>query len=93
MTGVQTCALPICLSKVIPEVHPDWLVLRPAEADRVRSAAPGLLTETYSAVKTFDASERIASYKWLPGRAYLRYDEKFIVFKRNPVGATNESLR
>jgi hypothetical protein len=52
-----------------------------------------LLTETYSSVKVFDASERLASYHWLPGRAYLRYDEKFIVFKRNPVGATNESLR
>jgi len=81
------------LPKVIPEVHPDWLVLRPAEAERVRTAAPGLLTETYSSVKVFDASERLASYHWLPGRAYLRYDEKFIVFKRNPVGATNESLR
>ena len=79
----------VSLSKVIPEVHPNWLVLRAAEADRVRAAAPGLLTETYAAVKVFDASERIASYQWLPGRAYLRYDEKFIVFKRNPVGGTN----
>jgi hypothetical protein len=34
-------------------------------------------------VKVFDASERIASYRWLPGRAYLRYDEKWIVFKRH----------
>jgi hypothetical protein len=83
----------ISLPKVIPEVHPDWLVLRLAEADRVRAAAPGLLTETYSAVKVFDASERIASYQWLPGRAYLRYDEKFIVFKRNQAGGTNESPR
>ena len=80
----------ISLPKIIPEVHPDWLVLRPAEADRVRAAAPGLLTETYSAVKVFDASERIAAYRWLPGRAYLRYDEKFIVFKRNQVGNTNK---
>jgi hypothetical protein len=73
----------ISLPKIIPEVHPDWLVLRPAEADQIRAAVPGLLTETYSAVKVFDASERIASYRWLPGRAYLRYDEKWIVFKRH----------
>jgi len=79
----------VSLPKVIPEVHPDWLVLRAAEADRVRAAAPGLLTETYAAVKVFDASERIASYSWLPGRAYLRYDEKFIIFKRKPIGDTN----
>ena len=86
---LKTTSLP----KVIPEVHPEWLVLRPAEADRVRAAAPGLLTEAYSAVKVFDASERLASYRWLPGRAYLRYDEKFIVFKRNPVGVTAQSHR
>jgi hypothetical protein len=79
------------LSKVIPELHPDWLVLRPAEADRLRTAVPGLLTEAYSAVKEFDASKRIASYKWLPGRAYLRYDEKFIVFKRNPTAGLDRS--
>jgi hypothetical protein len=83
----------ISLPMVIPEVHPDWLVLRPAEADRVRTVAPGLLTETYSAVKVFDASDRIASYQWLPGRAYLRYDEKFIVFKRNHAGDMDQNRR
>jgi hypothetical protein len=81
------------LSKVIPEVHPDWLVLRPTEADRLQRAVPGLLTEAYSAVKEFDASERIASYRWLPGRAYLRYDEKFIVFKRNRAAGMDQSHR
>lgn len=81
----------ITLSKVIPEVHPDWVVLRPAEADRIRMAAPGLLTDTYSAVKVFDASERIASYRWLPGRAYLLYDQKFIVFKRHHAGSMDQS--
>ena len=77
--------------KIIPEMHPDWLVLRTTEAERLRAAAPGLLTATYAAVKEFDASERIASYRWLPGRAYLRYDEKWIVFKRNPVSRTTQS--
>ena len=76
---LKTTSLP----RIIPELHPDWLVLRPVEADRIRMAVPGFLSDTYSAVKVFDASERIASYHWLPGRAYLRYDEKFIVFKRN----------
>ena len=71
------------LAEVIAEVQPDWLVLRPAEADPVRKARPRLLTEAYSTVKVFDASERVASYHWLPGRGYLLFDQKFIVFKRN----------
>jgi hypothetical protein len=74
---------------VIPELQPDWLVLRPAEAGGIHTASPRLLTEVYSAVHFFDVSERLASYLWLPGRGYLRYDEKFIVFKRNPGFATD----
>jgi hypothetical protein len=71
------------LAKVIAEVQPDWLVLRPVEADPVRKAKPRLLTETYSTVRVFDASERVAAYHWLPGRGYLLFDQKFIVLKRN----------
>jgi hypothetical protein len=71
------------LAKVIAELQPDWLVLRPAEADLVRKARPRLLTEAYSAVRVFDASERVASYHWLPGRGYLLFDQKFIVLKRD----------
>ena len=71
------------LAKVIPELQPDWLVLRPSEADPIRQAAPGLLTRDFSEVKVFDASDRVASYCWLPGRGYLLFDQKFIVFKRN----------
>jgi hypothetical protein len=71
------------LAEVIAEVQPDWLVLRPAEADSVRKAGLRLLTEAYSTVKVFDASERVASHHWLPGRGYLLFDQKFIVLKRN----------
>jgi hypothetical protein len=71
------------LAEVIAELQPDWLVLRPVEADPVRKATPRLLTETYSTVKVFDASERVASHHWLPGRGYLLFDQKFIVLKRN----------
>jgi hypothetical protein len=73
------------LAEVIAEVQPDWLVLRPAEADSVRKARPRLLMEAYSTVRVFDASERIAAYRWLPGRGYLLFDQKFIVFKRHNV--------
>ena len=70
-------------AKLIPELRPDWLVLRANEAEQVRALAPRLLTDAYSPVKVFDVSSRLASYRWLPGRAYLRYDEKYLVFKRN----------
>ena len=70
-------------AKLIPALRPDWLVLRANEADQIRTQAPRLLTDAYSAVKVFDVSSRLAAYRWLPGRAYLRYDEKYVVFKRN----------
>jgi hypothetical protein len=70
------------LGEVIAELRPNWVVLRPAEVETVRKAKPRLLTEAYSAVKEFDASERVASYHWLPGRGYLLFDQTFTVFKR-----------
>jgi hypothetical protein len=76
-------------ASLIPELGPDWLVLRSAEAGRIQNATPRLLTEEYSAAKVFDASERLASYHWLPGRGYLGYDDNFIVFKRNQPGGTD----
>ncbi len=67
-----------------PELQPDWLVLRPAEANLVGKAKPDLLTTAYSKAREFNASDRVAAYRWLPGRGYLLFDQKFIVFKRNP---------
>jgi hypothetical protein len=69
---------------LIPALQPDWLVLRRAEAERIRQSAPLLLSEGYVEAKVFDASQRLASYRWLPGRGYLVFDAQFIVFKRNP---------
>jgi tetratricopeptide (TPR) repeat protein len=79
-------------AKIIPEVQPDWLVLRPVEANEVYRATPYLLTEAYSAVKVFDASDRVASYHWLPGRGFLRHDERFIVFNHNRIRAEAHTL-
>jgi hypothetical protein len=73
---------------LIPELQPGWLVLRSSEANLLQSIAPDLLTNRYSAAKVFDASERLASYRWLPGRGYLEYDKTFIVFRRKRVNDT-----
>jgi hypothetical protein len=70
-------------AKLIPELHPDWLVLRPREAKVVGQENSLLLTRSYSEVKSFDVSDRISSYCFLPGRDYLLYDETFFIFSRN----------
>ncbi len=70
-------------ARLIPELKPDWLVLRKIEAAQIQQAAPRVLTEDYAPVKTFDASQRVAAYSWLPGRGYLNFDETFIIYKRN----------
>ena len=77
--------------KLIPELHPDWLVLRLDETDSLRKADPSLLTQRYSMAKTFDVSERIKSYRWLPGRGYLAFDQTFVVFRLNKNNAAGQN--
>jgi hypothetical protein len=79
-------------ARLIPELKPDWLVLRALEVQQIQEANPRLLMEDYTSVKVFDASEHIAAYRWLPGRGYLNIDETFIIFKRNS-GASTDSRR
>ena len=72
---------PFPFTVIIGELVPDWLVLRPWEVAEVGKNIP--LTPLYDPVKTFDVSERVKSYRWLPGRDYLQCDQTFIVFRRN----------
>jgi hypothetical protein len=79
---------------LIRELRPDWLVLRPepdAMMADIQQTDPLLLTQQYAAVKTFDASDRVASYPWLPGRSYLSVDQTFVVFRRNRDDASTGS--
>ena len=69
--------------QLIPELEPDWLVLRPGEANSIHKKNQRLLTQTYSLVKTFDVSQQLESYRWIPGRDYLLGDQTFMIFKRN----------
>lgn len=67
---------------LIRELKPDWLVLRQTEAQTIGEGAPELLTRAYEPVKTFDVSEAVRSYAWLPGRGYLEKDQTYVVFRR-----------
>lgn len=70
-------------AQLIPELEPDWLVLRPGEAESIHQKNQLLLTQSYSLVKIFDVSEQLDSYRWIPGRNYLLGDQTFMIFKRN----------
>ena len=69
-------------AEIINYLRPEWLVLRPYEIDQAEATYSELLTQTYAPVKTFDVSEEISSYDFLPGRDYLQFDQTFTVFKR-----------
>ena len=71
-----------CFAALISFLNPEWLVLRPYEADRVRMDDPTLLGQVYTLEKTFDVSAELASYKFLPGRNWLQFDQTFLIFKR-----------
>jgi hypothetical protein len=71
-----------CFAALISFLNPEWLVLRPYEADTIRTDNPTLLTRVYALAKTFDVSSELASYKFLPGRNWLQYDQTFLIFKR-----------
>ena len=64
-------------------LKPDWLVLRPMEQSG-RFVDAEEIKQNYELVQLFDASEKIKSIRWLPGRPYLQYDQTFGVFKRKP---------
>jgi hypothetical protein len=72
---------------LIGELKPRWLVLRAREVQGIRKNDPELLTRTYESVKTFDVSEKVRSYAWLPGRGYLMTDQTYTIFKRNETPA------
>jgi len=70
-------------SVLISELKPEWLVLRPKEISTIQQNDPKLLTQYYKLIRTFDASDRLKKYRWLPGRNYLEYDQTFHVFRLN----------
>jgi hypothetical protein len=74
---------------IIAALRPDWLVLRSVEIPDIEHTIS--LAQLYSPVKTFDASQRLKAYRWLPGRPYLEFDQTFVVFRRNKDSAAAQS--
>jgi hypothetical protein len=72
-----------CYAALINYLKPEWLVLRPLESKMVNMDDPRLLGQVYTLEKTFDVSSELASYSFLPGRAWLQIDQTFMVYKRS----------
>lgn len=66
---------------LIPDLKPDWVVLRPWEERTMIQLNP-YFREHYEPVKRFDVSQRCARHAHLPGSGYLMYDSVFTVFKQ-----------
>jgi hypothetical protein len=67
------------MGEVARELLPDWMVLRPFEADGI-SQAP--FFDEYALMKKFDAEPELRKYKRIPGPNWLRFDAKLNVYKR-----------
>jgi hypothetical protein len=74
------------MARMIPELRPDWLVLRPYEVEAIRQEDPRLLTEQYHEVRRFDVSVALAQYTWIPGFDYPKFDQAYLVFHRTHPG-------
>ncbi len=72
----------VCYSRVVDRLRPDWLVLRPWEAEAVRKEMPGLLENYYRHEKTFSVKDRIPEDWFLMGKPYLEHDAVFLIFKK-----------
>ena len=69
-------------NQIYRELKPDWLVLRPGEAQNGTYVDTAGLHNFYEQVQSFDASEKVAAIGWLAGRPYLQYDQTFLIFHR-----------
>jgi hypothetical protein len=68
------------LYTVVPALHPEWLVLRPRDAEvMMRQPYCG---QHYRLVQVFDARSELDKYPDLHGRAYLSIDSVFLIFQK-----------
>jgi hypothetical protein len=80
------------LHTVVPVLEPEWVVLRPTEADHLMELTG--MRDEYRHVETFDIRQRLNDLartessrfakRSLPGAGYLHVDAVFLVFRRQP---------
>jgi hypothetical protein len=70
-------------SGIVAALRPEWLVLRPWDADRIFQERPDLAGR-YARVREFDVRPQIDALALLPGRGFLRFDAVFHVYRLQP---------
>jgi len=70
-------------ARLIRELKPDWLVLRPKEAAGIAANDPALLGSVYREAQVFDAAPQVAAERFVPGRGYVTGDQTFTVYRRS----------
>lgn len=74
--------------ELIRELKPEWLVLRPSEAEDAERDVPGLLrgrpekAASYELVRVFDRTADVAALTGVRGRLYFEMDRRFEVYRR-----------
>ncbi len=72
-------------AQIIMALRPEWLVLRPDQVDTINESLPDIFLHSYRLVKTFDVRPQINAIKFLPGRGYVDFDARFLVFARSAI--------
>lgn len=67
--------------RLIEYLSPDWLVLRPAEIEKIRRSIPRVVNETYQFAMEFN-SLPLVQQQAVYGRAYVEHDSRWVVFRR-----------
>ncbi|MHB8839704.1 MAG: hypothetical protein ACYC7F_12240 [Gemmatimonadaceae bacterium] len=65
---------------LIRHLHPDWLVLRPAEIARLSARDPTLLRRDYAVAREFSVADHVAKLR-VYGRLALMSDARYTVFR------------
>lgn len=66
---------------IIGRLKPDWVILRAAEIQQ-QHITESEMRAHYRAVKVVDRLPELQAIPFLPGRPWLEYDSRFVVFER-----------
>jgi len=65
---------------LVPEIKPDWIILRPREAARM--SALEYFQKNYAYIKTFSVLDNLRRYKFYRENEFLCNDAAFTIFKK-----------
>jgi len=72
----------VSMPEIIPELQPDWVVLRISEWLRFSDEERQALDAAYILRRQYHVQDEIDAVTWLPGRGFLEFDARFTVWQR-----------